>query len=79
MKAQDTSELFFDEVRVPASAMLGEEGKGFEIDFELYLPEDWTDDSERREPCKIPHDVVFKAWPFPRRASRSEPCGAACW
>ena len=30
------------------------------IDFELYLPEDWTDDSERREPCKIPHDVVFK-------------------
>ena len=31
MKAQDTSELFFDEVRVPAEAMLGEEGKGFEL------------------------------------------------
>ena len=31
MKAQDTSELFFDEVRVPAAAMLGEEGKGFEL------------------------------------------------
>ncbi|MES2360687.1 MAG: acyl-CoA dehydrogenase family protein [Pseudomonadota bacterium] len=31
MKAQDTSELFFDDVRVPASAMLGEEGKGFEL------------------------------------------------
>ncbi|HRH85220.1 MAG TPA: acyl-CoA dehydrogenase family protein [Rubrivivax sp.] len=31
MKAQDTSELFFDEVRVPASAMLGEEGQGFEL------------------------------------------------
>jgi alkylation response protein AidB-like acyl-CoA dehydrogenase len=31
MKAQDTSELFFDEVRVPATAMLGEEGKGFEL------------------------------------------------
>ena len=31
MKAQDTSELFFDEVRVPASAMLGDEGKGFEL------------------------------------------------
>ncbi len=28
-KAQDTSELFFDDVRVPASNMLGEEGKGF--------------------------------------------------
>ena len=31
LKAQDTSELFFDEVRVPAAAMLGEEGKGFEL------------------------------------------------
>lgn len=31
MKAQDTSELFFDDVRVPAAAMLGEEGKGFEL------------------------------------------------
>ncbi len=31
MKAQDTSELFFDDMRIPASAMLGEEGKGFEL------------------------------------------------
>jgi acyl-CoA dehydrogenase len=31
MKAQDTSELFLDDVRVPASAMLGEEGRGFEL------------------------------------------------
>ena len=30
LKAQDTSELFFDDVRVPADALLGpEEGKGF--------------------------------------------------
>ena len=27
-KAQDTAELFFDEVRVPADALLGEEGRG---------------------------------------------------
>ena len=31
MKAQDTSELFFDNLRVPASAMLGGEGEGFKL------------------------------------------------
>jgi acyl-CoA dehydrogenase len=29
LKAQDTSELFFDNVRIPADRVLGEEGKGF--------------------------------------------------
>src|SRR6201988_2966414 len=29
MKAQDTSELFFDNVRIPAGNLLGKEGKGF--------------------------------------------------
>ena len=31
MHAQDTSELFFDNVRVPASNMLGAEGEGFKL------------------------------------------------
>ncbi len=31
MKAQDTCELFFDEVRLPASAILGEENRGFPL------------------------------------------------
>jgi len=31
MKAQDTSELFFDNVRVPATNMLGSEGNGFKL------------------------------------------------
>jgi alkylation response protein AidB-like acyl-CoA dehydrogenase len=31
LKAQDTSELFFENLRVPASAMLGEEGQGFAL------------------------------------------------
>ncbi|NMG76567.1 acyl-CoA dehydrogenase family protein [Aromatoleum diolicum] len=31
MKAQDTSELFFDDLLVPASSMLGEEGQGFAL------------------------------------------------
>ncbi|MEA3001833.1 MAG: acyl-CoA dehydrogenase [Sphingomonadales bacterium] len=30
LKGQDTSELFFDEVRVPGANRLGEEGKGFQ-------------------------------------------------
>lgn len=29
LRAQDTSELFFEDVRLPQSALLGEEGKGF--------------------------------------------------
>jgi alkylation response protein AidB-like acyl-CoA dehydrogenase len=29
MKAQDTSELFFEDVRIPATNMLGKEGRGF--------------------------------------------------
>ncbi len=35
LKAQDTSELFFQDVRVPSSALLGEEGMGF-----VYLMQD---------------------------------------
>ncbi|MGD9660533.1 MAG: acyl-CoA dehydrogenase family protein [Porticoccaceae bacterium] len=31
MKAQDTSELFFEDVRVPAANMLGQEGQGFKL------------------------------------------------
>ena len=31
MKAQDTCELFFDNVRVPVTNILGEEGKGFKL------------------------------------------------
>ena len=30
MHAQDTSELFFDDLRVPAGAILGQEGRGFQ-------------------------------------------------
>ena len=31
MKAQDTSELFFDNMRIPSGAMLGGEGQGFKL------------------------------------------------
>ena len=48
MKAQDTSELFFDDVRVPAENLLGgEEGQGF---YQLMgdLPYERTDHRRRR-------------------------------
>src|ERR1700724_3406112 len=31
MKAQDTSELFFEDLRIPSTNMLGQEGKGFSL------------------------------------------------
>ena len=39
LKAQDTSELFFDEVRVPAANLLGVEGQGF-IQLMEQLPQE---------------------------------------
>lgn len=33
------------------------------IDFELYLPESWTEDPERRTEAKIPDDIVFRTKP----------------
>lgn len=47
------------------------------IDFELYLPEKWTEDAERRAKARIPDEVVFKtkielALGMIERAARAE-------
>jgi SRSO17 transposase len=47
------------------------------IDFELYLPEKWVDDNERRAKARIPQDVIFKtkielALGMIERAARAE-------
>lgn len=39
MKAQDTAELFFDDVRIPATSLLGREGQGFHI-MQKSLPQE---------------------------------------
>jgi SRSO17 transposase len=33
------------------------------VDFELYLPESWTEDRTRRQEARIPNDVAFKTKP----------------
>jgi SRSO17 transposase len=33
------------------------------VDFELYLPESWANDSARRQEARIPEDVTFKTKP----------------
>src|SRR5262249_47812741 len=33
------------------------------LDFELYLPQQWLDDEERRNEARIPSDQVFKTKP----------------
>jgi SRSO17 transposase len=33
------------------------------IDFELYLPQSWTDDADRRREARIPADIEFKTKP----------------
>ncbi|ELW72704.1 long-chain specific acyl-CoA dehydrogenase, mitochondrial [Tupaia chinensis] len=47
LKAQDTAELFFEDVRLPASALLGKENKGFyylmqELPQERLIIADWA-------------------------------------
>jgi SRSO17 transposase len=47
------------------------------IDFEIYLPEEWANDPERRRQAKIPEDVVFMTKPelalkMIERAGRAE-------
>lgn len=33
------------------------------IDFELYLPKEWTEDAARRKEARIPEDVIFQTKP----------------
>ncbi|MGW1679447.1 acyl-CoA dehydrogenase family protein [Saccharopolyspora sp. NPDC002376] len=40
LRAQDTAELFFDDVRIPAENLLGEEGRAFQY-LSANLPQEW--------------------------------------
>lgn len=40
-------------------AYVSERGRAL-VDRQLYLPEDWAEDAERRELCHVPEDVIFQ-------------------
>ena len=83
MKAQDTAELFFDEVRVPAANLVGEENRGF-VHLMENLPQERlsiavgrgrglrggarADPRLRKEPAGVrPADRLLPAQPVPAR------------
>jgi SRSO17 transposase len=43
-------------------AYAGKHGRAL-LDRELYLPKEWTEDSERRQAVKVPEDIEFKTKP----------------
>jgi SRSO17 transposase len=49
--------------QVAVSLSIATETEHAPIDFELYLPESWTEAAKRREEAHIPKDVVFKTKP----------------
>ena len=49
--------------QVGASLSIATHTEHLPIDFELYLPECWTEDAARRKEARIPKDVVFKTKP----------------
>src|SRR3546814_17774162 len=53
MKAQDTSELFFDNMRIPESAMLGGEGDGFKLMMTKLPQERLAQDIRRPEERRV--------------------------
>jgi SRSO17 transposase len=46
--------------QVAVSLSVATEHAHLPIDFELYLPESWTDDPVRRKEARVPEDVVFE-------------------
>jgi SRSO17 transposase len=46
--------------QIGVSLSLATQTEHLPIDFELYLPRCWTEDSARRKEAKIPDDVAFK-------------------
>lgn len=46
--------------QIGVSLSIATDAEHVPVDFELYLPESWTEDPKRRRECHIPEHVVFK-------------------
>jgi SRSO17 transposase len=52
-----------DNCQVAVSLSLASERGSIPIAYQLYLPKDWATDTERRESCGVPEDIVFATKP----------------
>lgn len=52
-----------DNCQVAVSLSIANEGASLPIAWQLYLPEIWLDDPERRQKAKIPDEIVFQTKP----------------
>jgi len=52
-----------DNCQVAVSLTIANEGASLPVAWRLYLPESWTNNSERREKAKIPDEILFQTKP----------------
>jgi SRSO17 transposase len=52
-----------DNCQVAVSLSIANEGASLPVAWQLYLPEIWADDPERRKKAKIPGDIIFQTKP----------------
>src|ERR1700722_17089013 len=52
-----------DNCQVAVSVSLANEHFSLPVRYQLYLPQSWTDDPERRDQCKVPKAIEFATKP----------------
>ncbi|SIT15535.1 DDE superfamily endonuclease [Paracoccus saliphilus] len=52
-----------DNCQVAVSLSVANDGASLPVAWQLYLPESWLDDPERRQKAKIPDEIVFQTKP----------------
>jgi len=52
-----------DNCQIAVSLSIANARGSLPIDYQLYLPREWAEDSDRRDKCGVPDDVVFETKP----------------